>query len=378
MNRVAGRNRQVVSIVGTRPEAIKMAPVARALATRRRLEHRVVLTGQHPGLAPLFSACGACTLEELPFNPASRTQAQLREALHKLLCGTFSVAPPALVLVHGDTTSAMAGAFAARDCGIAIGHVEAGLRSFNFKQPWPEEGHRVAIDRFSELLFAPTHHAADNLRRDARVEGQVLVTGNTGIDALFAALPAKDRQPAALREEEGLKKIVVTCHRKENQGEKAAAICGALKRLSSEAPVEIVLPLPVNRHARRALEEALAGHPRIRLLEPLAHGEMVALLDQSWLILTDSGGLQEEGAALGKPVFVLRDLTERPEALRSNNLMLVGTEEEAIVRAVRRLLEEPRHYEMMSRPSLAFGDGKAAERIADAIEAWFAPSRPRA
>jgi UDP-N-acetylglucosamine 2-epimerase (non-hydrolysing) len=378
MNRDANRGRRIVSIVGTRPEAIKMAPVARALAVRSRVEHRIVLTGQHPGLAPLFADCPGATIQELAFDPASRTNAAMREALHRLLCGAFASAPPELVLVHGDTTTAMAAAFAAKDCGIAIGHVEAGLRSFNFKQPWPEEGNRVAIDRFSELLFAPTQVAADNLRREGRVQGQVFITGNTGIDALFAAVPGRKGQAAALSEESALKTIVVTCHRKENQGEKAAAICAALKRLASEAPVEIVLPLPVNRHARRPLEEALAGHPRVRLLEPLDHRDMVALLHRSWLILTDSGGLQEEGAALGKPVLVLRDVTERPEALAGNNLMLVGTDEEAIVDAVWRLLREPEQYEVMSRPSLAFGDGRAAERIADAVEAWLSASRRRA
>jgi UDP-N-acetylglucosamine 2-epimerase (non-hydrolysing) len=376
MNRVAGKRRKVVSIVGTRPEAIKMAPVANALAARPRLEHRVVLTGQHKGLAPLFAACPEGTVQELAFDPASRSSAGLREALHRLLCGTFTGAPPDLVLVHGDTTSAMAGAFAARDCGIPIGHVEAGLRSFNFKQPSPEEGYRVAIDALAELLFAPTHVAGDNLRREVRVTGRVLVTGNTGIDALFAARGAG--ATAAVREEPGLRTVVVTCHRRENQGAPVAAICAALRRLADEQPVEIVLPLPVNRHVRRPLEEALAGHPRIRLLEPIGHAEMVRLIDRSWLILTDSGGLQEEGAALGKPVFVLRDVTERPEALASNNLMLVGTEEEAIIRAVARLLREPGHYEIMSRPSLAYGDGKAAGRIADAVEAWLAPSRLRA
>jgi UDP-N-acetylglucosamine 2-epimerase (non-hydrolysing) len=378
MNRVANTSRRIVSIVGTRPEAIKMAPVARALAALPRVEHRVVLTGQHPGLAAPFAGCPRATIHELAFNPAARTNAGMREALHHLLCGTFANIPPDLVLVHGDTTTAMAAAFAAKDCGIAIGHVEAGLRSFNFKQPWPEEGNRVAIDRFSELLFAPTHAAADNLRREGRVQGRVFVTGNTGIDALFAALPQRNNQVAARRDESGPKTIVVTCHRRENQGEKATSVCAALKRLADEAPVEIVMPLPVNRHARRTLEEALASHPRIRLLEPLEHAPMVALIDRCWLILTDSGGLQEEGAALGKPVFVLRNVTERPEALATNNIMLVGTEEEAIVSAVTRLMSDPGRYEAMSRPSLVFGDGKAAPRIAVAIEDWLAASRRRA
>jgi UDP-N-acetylglucosamine 2-epimerase (non-hydrolysing) len=354
-----------------------MAPVARALAARPRLEHRVVLTGQHKGLAPLFAGCPEGTVQELAFNPSSRTAAGLREGLHRLLCGTFAGAPADLVLVHGDTSTAMAAAFAARDCGIAVGHVEAGLRSFNFKQPSPEEGYRVAIDALADLLFAPTHAAADNLHREVRVKGHIFVTGNTGIDALFAAR-GNGGEPAGMREEAGPKTIVVTCHRKENQGTRVAAICSALRLLAASEQVEIVLPLPLNRHARTPLEDALRGHPRIRLLEPLEHEEMVRLIDRSWLILTDSGGLQEEGAALGKPVLVLRDVTERPEGMAGDNLMLVGTEAEGIIRAVARLLAEPGRYELMSRPSLAFGDGKAAPRIADAIEAWLAPKRLRA
>ncbi|HEY7810166.1 MAG TPA: UDP-N-acetylglucosamine 2-epimerase (non-hydrolyzing) [Allosphingosinicella sp.] len=376
MSRVADESRRIVSIVGTRPEAIKMEPVARALAGRPRLRHRVVLTGQHKALRRIFAACAPEAIEELTFDPSSRSPARLREGLHHLLCGTFAAAPPDLVLVHGDTATAMAAAFAARDCGIPIGHVEAGLRSFNFKQPSPEEGYRVAIDSFAELLFAPTHVAADNLRREARVKGRVFVTGNTGIDALFAARTASTARPA-VREDGDLKTIVVTCHRKENQGAPVASVCAALRRLADEQPVKIVVPLPMNRHVRKPLEEMLAGHPRISLIEPLDYREMVQLMERCWLILTDSGGLQEEGAALGKPVFVLRDVTERPEALATNNLMLVGSETEAIVRAVSRLLREPEHYELMSRPSLAFGDGKAAPRIADAIEAWLEAKRRR-
>jgi UDP-N-acetylglucosamine 2-epimerase len=370
--------RRVVSIVGTRPEAIKMAPLARVLAARPRLEHKVVLTGQHKALGALFEGLPEGTVRELQFDPSKRSAPRLREGLHRLLCGAFAGAPADLVLVHGDTSTALAGAFAARSCGIPIGHVEAGLRSFNFKQPWPEEGYRVAIDALSDLLFAPTEAAAENLRRDPRVNGQIFVTGNTGIDALFAARGESALRPATLAEDGGRRRIVATCHRKENQGEPLQSICAALKRLGREEPVDIVVPLPVNRHARSALEEALGGAPGITLIEPLPYGEMVRLLDESWLILTDSGGLQEEGAALGTPVFVLRPVTERPEALATNNLMLVGTEEEAIVRSVSRLLREPDHYELMSRPSLAFGDGKASPRIADAIERWLRPKHQRA
>jgi UDP-N-acetylglucosamine 2-epimerase len=377
MNRVSSRRRRVVSIVGTRPEAIKMAPVARALAARPRLEHRVVLTGQHKDLAPLFADCPTRSVQELHFDPASKSVPRLREGLHRLLCGAFAVAPVDLVLVHGDTASALAGAFAARDCGIALGHVEAGLRSFDFRQPWPEEGYRVAIDALADLLFAPTEAAAENLRRDPRATGRIFVTGNTGIDALLEAR-ARVEERAVVRGDRGRKTILVTCHRKENQGEPVQAICAALRRLAREEPVEIAVLLHPNRHARRPLEEALAQEPCIRLLEPLPHGEMVRLMDRSWLILTDSGGLQEEGPALGTPVFVLREVTERPEGLASDAVRLVGTATQSIVDAVRELLHDPALYERMSRPSLPFGDGKAAPRIAEAVEAWLQPRRMRA
>jgi UDP-N-acetylglucosamine 2-epimerase (non-hydrolysing) len=373
----ARRRHRVVSIVGTRPEAIKMGPVVRALATRRGIDQQVVLTGQHRGLAPFFAGLPPEQLRELDYNPEGRTAPRLRETLHGLLCGHFSGDPAELVLVQGDTASAFAGAFAARDCGIPIGHVEAGLRSFDLKQPWPEEGNRMAIDALSALLFAPTDAAARNLAADWRVKGRVFVTGNSGIDAL---LETRDR----LRDEprvtgrQGVRTVLVTCHRKENQGEKLAGICAALKRLVRELPVEIVLPLHPNRHVRSGLDDLLRGEPRIGLREPLAYEEMVRLIDRSWAILTDSGGLQEEGPALGKPVLVLREVTERPEGVVSANIELVGSEPEAIVAAVRALIEDPAKYERMSRPSFPFGDGRASARIAAAVEAWLEPSRSRA
>jgi UDP-N-acetylglucosamine 2-epimerase (non-hydrolysing) len=363
-----GREPAILSIVGTRPEAIKMAPVARALAARRRLRHRLVLTGQHSGLSSFFGGIAADALCELRFDPRGRSAVGLREGLHRRLCGHLQSDRPDLVLVHGDTTSALAGAFAARDCGLDVAHVEAGLRSFDLRQPWPEEGHRVVIDALSSLLFAPTERAAANLRRDWRVKGDILVTGNTGIDALLETvrtLPPSPRSAGKRRP------ILVTCHRKENQGEAVAAVCDALKRLVRELPVRVELPLHSNPAVRSALERGLAGETFVRLHEPLGYAEMVALMKRCWALLTDSGGLQEEGPALGKPVFVLRAVTERPEALATGNLELVGTEPGRIVAAVRSLFEDPEKLERMSRPCLAFGDGRAAPRIAAAVEQWL-------
>jgi UDP-N-acetylglucosamine 2-epimerase len=357
----------IVSIVGTRPEAIKMAPVARALE-RLPVEHQVFLTGQHSDLAPYFGP--GTGLLELRFDPRGRTVERLRAGLRALLCGRLRRRPADLVLVHGDTTSAAAGALAARDCAIPIGHVEAGLRSFDLDQPWPEEGHRVAIDALSDLLFAPTREAALNLRKEARVKGRILVTGNTGIDSLLQ-VRARIPRPAEPRTE-ARRLILVTCHRRENRGEPAHAVCAALKRMTAELPVRVAAPLHFNPQARGAMEASLAGSDHVRLLEPQGYEAMVRLMDESWLILTDSGGLQEEAPALGRPVLVLRDVTERPEAMATGNLELVGTDPDRIFAAVANLLSDPERYSRMARPAFPFGDGHASERIAEAIGTWLA------
>jgi len=346
-----------------------MAPLARALDRSRSLRHRLLLTGQHSGLAPLFPDVRPECVAELRFDPSRRTAVTLRESLHRLLCRTLASGRPDLVLVHGDTTSALAGAFAAWDCGVALGHVEAGLRSFDLRQPWPEEGNRVVIDALSTLLFAPTERAAENLDREWRVKGRVLVTGNTGIDALFeAAVRLPPQPPLAGRR----RPILVTCHRKENQGDGADRVCRALRQLVRELPVTVELPLHTNPTTRAAVQSQLEGVADIHLHEPLSHGAMVGLMKRCWIILTDSGGLQEEGSALGKPVLVLRSVTERPEALATGNLELVGTDPARILDSVRSLLSSPAKLARMSRPCFAFGDGRAAPRIASAIEEWLA------
>jgi UDP-N-acetylglucosamine 2-epimerase (non-hydrolysing) len=373
-DRPARRRHRIVSIVGTRPEAIKMAPVVRALAGCCGIDQQLVLTGQHRGLACFFRDLGAHCVCELPFDPKGRSAVKLREALHRVLCGHFQRTPADLVLVHGDTVSALAGALAARDCGLAIGHVEAGLRSFDIEHPWPEEGNRMVIDALSDLLFAPTELSAVNLRADWRVAGEIHVTGNTGIDALFHARGRCRPAPAG---DAGRRTILVTCHRKENQGAAFEAIAGALKRLVRELPVEIVLPLHTNPHLRRAVTAQLGDEPHVRLVEALEHEEMVALMEASWILLTDSGGLQEEGPALGKPVLVLREVTERPEAMAGDGVALVGTDPARIFAAVAELLDDPDKLARMSVPSLPFGDGHAAPRIVAATEKWLARRRVR-
>ncbi|HEX8667292.1 MAG TPA: UDP-N-acetylglucosamine 2-epimerase (non-hydrolyzing) [Allosphingosinicella sp.] len=355
--------------MGTRPEAIKMAPVVRAIADRPHLRQELLLTGQHAGLAPMFAGVGPIHVEELPFDGRSRSPARLREALHGAIWTHLKPDRPDLVLVHGDTASAIAGALAARDCAVPVGHVEAGLRSFDIRQPWPEEGNRIVIDTLSELLFAPTEEAVRNLRAEWRVKGHIHLTGNSGIDAL---LQARERIRRDAEISDGARRtVLVTCHRKENQGAPARNVCAALRRLPEELPIDIVVALHTNPQVRQAMEEPLRGAAHVRLLEPLDYPDMVALMERSWLILTDSGGLQEEGPALGKPVFVLRNTTERPEGLVSAAVELIGTEEERIVAGVRTLFHDADKYAVMSRPCLPFGDGRAAPRIAAAIDDWF-------
>lgn len=360
------RHPRIISIVGTRPEAIKMAPLAREIAARGRFEHQLVLTGQHPGLARHFGGLAENAVRELPYDPRGRTAARLRETLHALLCGHFRRETIDLVLVQGDTASALAGALAAHDCGIAVGHVEAGLRSHDLKQPWPEEGNRVVIDALATLLFAPTEAAAEHLRREWRVKGRIFVTGNTGIDALLHA--RRGARPAAATPR---KIIFATCHRKENMGEPLRNVCSALRQLVETLPVDIVFPLHPNRHVRAEVEALIGQTPHIRLVEPMEHEESVALIERCWLILSDSGGLQEEGPALGKPVLVLRNVTERAEAVGTANIELVGTEPDRILAAVAALIADPERYAIMARPAFPFGDGRAAPRIVDAIETWL-------
>lgn len=354
----------VVSVVGTRPEAIKMAPVVRALAARPGLRQELILTGQHGGLEAAFDLPPAA-IRSLHLNLAEQTAGEIREALRDALCRQWRRPRPNLVLVHGDTSSAVAGALAARDCRIPVGHVEAGLRSGDLQQPWPEEGNRIRIDGISALLFAPTDAAAARLAEE-RVAGSVHVTGNSGIDALLHARSAG----RATAPPEDRRMILATCHRRENWGE-LESVSAALKRIVRELPLRVVFLLHSNPRLRQLLSELLGDEPHIVPLGPVEYEEMVALMDRCWLILTDSGGLQEEGPALGKPVLVLRNVTERGEALATDNIELVGTDADRIVSCTRRLLDNPERYERMARPSFPFGDGRAGPRIAAVIEQFL-------
>ncbi|QDP19907.1 non-hydrolyzing UDP-N-acetylglucosamine 2-epimerase [Sphingomonas xanthus] len=364
------RHYPVALVIGTRPEAIKLSPVVHALAARGE-PPRLLLTGQQPGLE--LSDHGlqgfAVTPLHLPGQPDPVLHAELvRGALKRLL----EPAPPQLLLVQGSTSSALGGALAGRDLGIALGHVEAGLRTHDRALPWPEEDNRQAIDRIADLLFAPTAANAANLQRE-EVPGEVHVTGNSGIDALAAIagpLPLRPRRRWWRREF----RLLVTCHRRENWEGGLARLAEALIRLAAEGVASDVL-LPPNPTVTGRLTALIGGQSLIRLAAPISHAAMIAAIRSAQLVLSDSGGIQEEAPALGVPLLVLREKSERPEGVAAGNAILVGTDPDRIVEEVGRLRRDRSALKAMSRPTMPFGDGHAAPRIAAACLDYLARQR---
>jgi len=358
-------NPRIDLVVGTRPEAIKLAPVAVALAARG-CAPRIILTGQHRidpaehGLGDYRRVALDCPGERNPLAHSDNVARRMRQLL--------SADPPELLVVQGDTSSALGGAIAAFAEGVPIAHVEAGLRSFDPAMPWPEEQNRIAIDRLSSLLFAPTATSAANLRADA-VQGAVSVTGNTGIDALFAVLDALG--PPEPRPPGDPLRLLVTCHRRENWGRPLRNVAAALNHLAKREEVEIRVVLHTNPVAAEAMTRALKPSPKVVLVKPMSHSAMIAAIRRSDLLLSDSGGVQEEAPALGVPLLVLRDKTERPEGIASGNMILAGTDRDRIIALAVRLFD-PAVRGVMARPSLPFGDGQAGPRIAATMIAWIA------
>jgi len=357
------RTADVRLVVGTRPEAIKLAPVAHALA-ERGIWPRLILTGQHAALEAAEFGLGdypatalQCRGEQDPYAHAMKVSAALRPALR---------IPPDLLVVQGDTSSAFGGALAAFAAGVAVAHVEAGLRTHDPKKPWPEEEFRTAIDARSTLLFAPTETSADNLRREG-APGAVHVTGNTGIDALLAVL-ADLSEPRSRRERPS---VLVTCHRRESWADGVRCVAAAVRAMASADLASFDVVVPPNAHVATTMRGLLDGAGNVVLHQPFAHGELVKRMRQADLILSDSGGMQEEAPALGVPLLVLRDKTERPEGIASGNMLLVGTETDRIVGETIRLLSDAAAYAAMARPAFPYGDGRAARRIAAVIADWL-------
>lgn len=366
---------KVLSIFGTRPEAIKMAPLVKALQATPEIESIVCATGQHRQMLDqvlaLFDIHADHRLHVMvPDQGLNGLASRLFSGIDALLAETR----PDRVLVHGDTTTAMVAAMAAFHRRIPVGHVEAGLRTHDLSQPWPEEMNRRTIDVVSDLMFAPTEQSRRNLAAE-NLQGRVLVTGNTVIDALQmtvaridgdAALRARlDAQLPPLDAQRRL--LLVTGHRRENFGDGFAQICRALARLARRPDLQIVYPVHLNPNVREPVMRELSGLDHLHLMEPLDYFQFVRLMQQAHIILTDSGGVQEEAPALGKPVLVMREVTERPEAVAAGTVQLVGTDVGRIVDTVATLQSEQRLWQSFARKHNPYGDGRACGRIVDAI-----------
>lgn len=366
---------RILSVFGTRPEAIKMAPLVKAIEADAGLTSLVCVTGQHRAMLDqvlaLFQIAPDYDLDVMvPNQTLNGLVGRVLAALDPVL----ETAQPDRVLVHGDTSTALAAALCAFHRGIPVGHVEAGLRTYDLAQPWPEEMNRQVVDRLCGLLFAPTPVAADNLRGE-RLAGHIHVTGNTVIDALFLAVERIDTDPAlraALNEDFAFldpsrRLVLVTGHRRENFGGGFIAICEALARIAARADVEIVYPVHLNPNVRAPVHQLLDGLPNVHLIAPLDYLPFVYLMRRSHLVLTDSGGVQEEAPSLGKPVLVMRDVTERPEAVAAGTVELVGTNADRIASSVAALLDDSGRYAHFARRTNPYGDGQACRRIVAAL-----------
>ncbi|RDU98419.1 non-hydrolyzing UDP-N-acetylglucosamine 2-epimerase [Trinickia dinghuensis] len=366
---------KILSVFGTRPEAIKMAPVVKALEEAPGLESIVCVSGQHRSmLEQVLELFDIRPRYDLALMTANQTLNGLASRLIFSFDDVLAQERPDYVLVHGDTTTACAAALAAFHRRIPVGHVEAGLRTGDLSSPWPEEMNRRIIDAISDLMFAPTHSAKANLMAEA-LQGRIVVTGNTVIDALYATTARIDadaslraKLDAQLPELDDAKPIVlVTGHRRESFGEGFAAICTALDELARSGDVQIVYPVHLNPNVRAPARARIGDTPGVHLIEPLDYLGFVRLMQRAAIVLTDSGGVQEEAPALGKPVLVMRDVTERPEALEAGAVRLVGTRTESIVEGVRALLDERRAGVAPREPISPYGDGLAAQRIVAAL-----------
>ena len=360
---------KVMSIFGTRPEAIKMAPLVKELERREETESIVCVTAQHRQMLDQVLDTFAITPDyDLNIMKQGQTLSDITTAALLGLEGVIKEARPDLILVHGDTTTTFAGALAAFYQQVAIGHVEAGLRTDNKYSPYPEEMNRQMVDRLTDMFFAPTALSRENLLRENVPAEKIYVTGNTAIDAMATTVRGDYTHPELDWIGENERLILLTAHRRENLGDPMRSIFRGVRRIVDEFPdVKVLYPIHLNPAVRQVAREVFEGCERIRLIEPLEVFDFHNFQNRSFIILTDSGGIQEEAPSLGKPVLVLRDTTERPEGIEAGTLKLVGTDEETIYRETRRLLTDGEEYRRMSRASNPYGDGHASQRIADAI-----------
>ena len=361
---------KVMSVFGTRPEAVKMAPLVLELERRPELESVVCVTAQHREmLDSVLRQFDISPKHDLNIMQRGQSLAYITSRVLHGMAPVYEAEKPGLVLVHGDTTTTFAAALAAFYAHIPVGHVEAGLRTFDRWSPWPEEMNRRMTGQLASLHFAPTKRNAENLRREG-VEGSIWITGNTVIDALRYTASGEGFSRPELDDIDYVNHRVVTltCHRRENYGQPMRNIFEAVRNTALRFPdVIFVYPVHLSPVVRQAAGELLSGVPNIKLIEPLDAVDMHRLMAKSYMVMTDSGGLQEEAPALGKPVLVLRRETERPEAVEAGTVELAGTERERIELLAARLLSDRAAYDKMAQAVNPYGDGRACPRIADAI-----------
>ena len=369
------RDVKVAIVFGTRPEAIKMFPVVHALQRRQGVDTRVIVTAQHRGLLDqVLEIAGIVPDIDLDVMVPNQTLDGLTAKLIVELGKAFDAEKPDRVVVHGDTLTTMVASLAAYYRKIPVAHVEAGLRSGDIHHPWPEEVNRRVVACIADMNFAPTQAAADALRKENRDPASIHVTGNTVIDALLATRDRVRADPAlaggldALAARfSGQRIVAVTTHRRENFGGGMEAIARAIADIAARPDVAVVFPVHPNPNVRPVMDAVLGDLPNVAMIEPLDYPHFVRLLDMCHLVLTDSGGVQEEAPALGKPVLVMRETTERPEGVAAGTARLVGTESDTIVRECLRLLDDEAAYADMARAHNPFGDGRSAARIADLL-----------
>jgi UDP-N-acetylglucosamine 2-epimerase (non-hydrolysing) len=359
---------KVMSIFGTRPEAIKMAPLIKELEKRKEIESIVCVTAQHREmLDQVLETFKIKPDYDLNIMKQGQTLAEITTRALVGLEGVIKEVQPDIVLVHGDTTTTFAGALAAFYNQVAIGHVEAGLRTYDKYSPFPEEMNRQMVDCMTDMYFAPTPLSKGNLYQQHIDDSKIYVTGNTAIDAMNYTVK-KDYKNEVFDWVGNDRMILLTAHRRENLGDPMRHIFKAIKRVVDEVKdVKVVYPIHLNPKVREVANEVFGDCDRVRLIEPLEVFDFHNFQNKSYIILTDSGGIQEEAPSLGKPVLVLRDTTERPEGIEAGTLKLVGTDEETVYKETMRLLTDKKEYEEMSKAHNPYGDGHASERIADAI-----------
>ncbi len=362
------RKKKILAVFGTRPDAIKMCPLVRELRTREEYETVVAVTGQHREMLDAVLNCFRISPDyDLALMRQKQDLFDLTAGVTVGLRPILSEESPDLVLVHGDTTTAFGAALAAFYLGIPVGHVEAGLRTYDLLSPFPEEWNRRAIGLIARYHFAPTERARANLAREGVADARIAVTGNTGIDALRFTVREDFSHPALGRDGERL--ILVTAHRRESRGEGMKEMMRGLRRAAEEfEKVRVLFPVHPSCEVRETARRILGDCPRIELCEPLDVLSFHNLLARCYLCVTDSGGIQEEAIALGKPVLVMRRVTERPEGVAAGGSRLIGTAEGSVYRGIRELLENPALYSAMSGAKDAYGDGRASARIADFLE----------